>query len=292
MKVSVQTDELRMFTKAVNSICDKVRFGSEFCEWKMPSLQSLEKAYELANKRGKEFMYVTPRVSNEGLEKVRSHLDGKGEIDVAINDLGVLSILENYSNLTPHLGRQLIFMPARCPWPEVSLGDILISPFFSLPSKYARWRLAKALYQTDLNYLPTIQFFQNHKVRGVDVDWIPRCFQHFGFLAKCGLNVSVHLYLVPVTLTRKCHTARFLGEKEPERCSKPCNSRAFRLKHGILGIKLFLDGNVVFNFVRPSRKDLKKLLESRTSELVVTMNPILRTQRQQDIDKLVLQMRA
>ena len=35
MKISVQTDIFNLLEEAVESKCDKVRFGAEFCEWKI-----------------------------------------------------------------------------------------------------------------------------------------------------------------------------------------------------------------------------------------------------------------
>lgn len=297
MKFSVQTDNLKMLREALDSNCDKVRFGPEFCEWKIPSLSALKRAYALTKDKGKSFTYVTPRLSDNGLKKIRKQLiflKEKGKDDIIINDLGMLNILGRYSELTPHLGRQLVHVPARCPWLKMSGRDalraIVFSPRSTLEAKIRKRRVEEIYSQTSLNYAPTIRFFQGYGVQGVDLDWIPRCFTYFDFLAKAGLNLSVHLHLVPVTLTRKCHTARFLGEKTPETCSRPCNRRAFLLKHKGLGLKLFLHGNVVFRLIQPSKREMKKLSMSNVSEFVITMNPITKILNQHKIDELMLQM--
>ena len=288
MKFSAQTttSDIAMLREAIGSSCEKVRFGSEFCEWKIPSLTELEKAYSLIKDQGKDFTYVTPRVSNSSIKKLVKQLDfldGEGKIDVVINDLGVLNILGRYPNLNPYLGRQLVHVPGRCPWLKRGLRDRLIEKVQGIEKVYSK---------TSLNYGPTIRFFQERGVRGVDLDWIPRCFPYYGFLVKAGLNLSVHLQLVPVTLTRKCHTGRFLGEVAPETCSKPCNIRAFRLKNERLELEFFLHENAVFRFTEPSRKDIEELLRNDISEFVITMSPITRILTREKIDGLMLQTKS
>ena len=282
--ISVQTENIEVVKEAVESYCNKVRFGSEFCEQKVPSLEVLEKAYSLANDGGKAFVYITPRVSNRGLKRMRSHLDflnKKGKIDVVVNDFGVLNMLEQHLNLRPHLGRQLIYVPARCPWKEIVEDK---AGFLT------RRRVAKIFHQTSLNYIPTIRFYQSHRVQGIDIDWLPKCFPYFNFLMKNGLNLSVHLYFIPVTITRRCHTARFLGEKSPESCSKPCYTRTFLLKHEILDVELFLQGNAVFILKKPTKKDIKRLYRNDVSEFVITINPSTKIENQQEIDALIQEL--
>jgi len=125
MKVSVQTDNVKLFREALKSGCNSVRFGSEFCEHLLPTLAGLERVYELARKGGKEFTYVTPRLSNAGIERLEEQLPALNEkggvadrpnLAVVVNDFGALNILQHYPSLRPHLGRNLFLVPARSAW--------------------------------------------------------------------------------------------------------------------------------------------------------------------------------
>jgi len=291
MKFSVQVDNLELLNEALATECDKVRFGAEFCEWKVPSLKTLKVAYNSAVDAGKEFDYVTPRCSDRTIKKILdqlSFLNGKDEIKIIINDIGFLNILKRYERLTPHLGRQLIHVPARCPWFKRDSRSFI---FFGFMIKGAMMRKhIKDLYnQTSLHYEPTIRFYKEYGVRGVDLDWIPKCFPHYKFFVEAGLDVSVHTHLVPVTVTRKCHTARFLGEKIPQNCSKPCITRAFLLKHkGVfMTVEFFLWGNAVFTLAQPNKKDVKNLLGTGATELVITMNPATNTLSRERVDEVI-----
>jgi hypothetical protein len=273
MKTLVQTDNVGLIKEALRSNCSGVRFGSEFCERLLPTLGILEKAYDLVRKGGREFVYVTPRLSNAGIERLReqfSFLNEKGEVRVVVNDLGALVVLRHYPNLRPHLGRHLYRLPARSPWTER-----YIEPTDPLSDK-GRW-IRDVYASTSLNYRPTIDLYRSYGCQGADVDWIERIFPSLGFLVRNGLSLSMHLFLVPITFTRKCHTARFLEEKSPEECSRPCLSRAFLLKNELLeavGVDFFLHGNAVFRVVQPSPREMLAAREAGVAEVVLTMNAI------------------
>lgn len=280
MRVSVQLDDFDLLEEAVDSECEGVRFGPEFCELKIPSLEVLEKAYELVHEGGKVFTYVTPRLSNSGVERIREQLallNALGEVRVVVNDLGALNVVKRHPNLRPHLGRQLAFVPARCPWSDeiIEAGGLLAR----------RW-VRKVFSSTSLNHGLTLELYREHGVEGADVDWIPRVFPQFGFLSKRGLDLSIFLHLVPVIVSRRCHTARYLGERSHEACSRQCRRRVFLLESDMLGVELFLHGNTVFSRTQPSPKDVNKL--KTVSELVLTMNPITGLESRKKINDYIL----
>ena len=305
MKLSVQADNLKLFKEALSSRCNSVRLGSEFCEYLLPSLGELEEAYELAHQAGKEFTYVTPRLSNAGIEKLREQLaflhvgvglrarpEGEihvgaglrarpqGEISVVFNDLGALNILGCYPNLRPHLGRHMLLVPARSLWVEQHMQRK------DLSSQRRQW-LRSLFSSTSLNYRATIELYRSYGCQRADIDWLPRIFPSLAFLVENGLRLSVHLHLVPVTFTRKCHMARFLGEASPEECSKPCLDRAFLLRNEAFGLQLYLHGNAAFRLVQPSPKDVPDLEKHGVTELVLTMNPLTRIDSAERIDNAI-----
>ena len=280
MKILMQTESLKMLKETVKSDSAGVRFGPEFCEWKIPSYDAVEEAYSLANEARKEFTYVTPRVSDLKIKEIRCHLkllDQKGEIRVVVNDMGILKVLREYPNLKPQLGRQMISAPARCPWKDITQEGVNL---------LARKKIAGIFYQTSLNHMETVQFFRSNNVLQADVDWIPRSFQHYHSIVKKGLDLSVHWNLVPVTITRRCHMARFLGETTPDNCTKPCDSSTLLLRNEELDVKLFLLGNVVFRLTELTQKDAKKLDKAKVKELIVSMNPLTGIDNRKKIDAI------
>ncbi|MDQ1281374.1 MAG: hypothetical protein QG670_2639 [Thermoproteota archaeon] len=286
MKYSVQTDNVGAVHEALGSRCDIIRFGSEFCEWKIPSLKELEEAYLLVDGDNKEFFYITPTVSNECLEKIRDQLaflENKGEITVIVNDLGVLNIVEQFSNLKPHMGRQLVTILARTPWNQITEYDV---------GYMKKRRVSKVFYQTSVNYEPTIQLFKEHGAEGVDLDWISESIPNYSFISENGLSISVYLYLVPISVTRRCNMARFLGEEEPKKCTKPCDTTALFLEQKkIPGIDIFLLDNGVFRLTKPLSEDINRLHRMRVEEFVIPMNPLTNIRTHDSIDKIIQTLR-
>jgi hypothetical protein len=272
MKLSVHTNDLGSLREALNSRCQSVRLGSEFCEYVLPSLDELDKAMELAREAGKEFTYVTPRLSVAGIEEIKQQLallNDRGEAGVIFNDFGVLNTLEHYPNLHPHLGRLLLLVPGRTPWVDQHMQRE------DLTSRRREW-LRSLFSSTSLNYAATIELYRRFGCHRADMDWIPRIFPSLSFLVQNGLRLSVHLHLVPATLTRKCHMARYLGEEVPEDCSRPCLDRAFLLRNEGFGLELYLHGNAAFRIVDPSPEGVEELQRHGVHELVLTMNPLTR----------------
>jgi hypothetical protein len=281
MKIAVQTDDLGKLQEVASSKCDIVRFGAEFCELKIPSLQSLQKAYRTTTDEGKECIYVTPKVSNLGLEKVRKQLKFLTDIGmgIVVNDLGILNILSNNPNLKLYLGRQLVYIAARCPWITFERGGWL-----------ERQKLEKTYYQTSLNFEPMIDFLKEYSLWNVDIDWIPRCFPHLDFLVNKGLHLSAYLHLVPVAITRKCHMARFLGETSYEGCTKQCNDRGFLLKQKTMELDLFLCGNTIFRIIQPIKEELQKL-KNKITEVIILVNPLTNIENRSTLNKVISNLR-
>jgi hypothetical protein len=287
MKLAVQADHFSAYREAVNSQCDGVRFGSEFCEILLPEPEELEEARLLAEQAGKGFTYVTPRLSNAGIERVRAGLallNGQGESGVVFNDLGTLNMLDSYPNLHPHLGRHLLLVPARTLWVREHLDRE------DLSLRRREW-LRELFSSTSLNYHATVDLYRRFGCRRADIDWIPRTFPSLGFLVEHGMRLSVHLQLIAATITRKCHTARFLGEKSPEGCSKPCLDRAFWLRNEPLDMSLYLHGNAAFRLMEPSAEGVQELAREGVYELVLTMNPLTGIERAQEIDDLMTSLK-
>jgi hypothetical protein len=282
-QVTVQINNFQQLNEALRSDCDGIRFGAEFCEWKIAPSELLQKAYEKVVQSGKEFVYVTPRTSNRNFEMLQrslSFLNDQGKPRVVINDFGVLRVLSAASNLRPHLGRQLIYTPARCPWEQITETK---------KGVFVKRRVAKLFYQTSLNYPLTVQFFQHLGVKSGDVDWIPSCFPHYHRIADTGFDLSLHLHLVPVTLTRKCHTARFLDESGLDNCHKLCHTKTFRLEQESLNLQLFLDGNVVYQ--QKSLNGLRRVDPKKIAEFVITMSPLTHIESHHEVNSLINKLR-
>ncbi len=273
MRVSLQTCDHRLLDLALESECDGVRFGSEFCEYLLPAHSVLRRACERTLDKGKAFTYVTPRVSNAGIDRLKedlSKLSSYEAVAVAANDFGLLNVLKGYPKLSACLGRHLVRIPARSPWVDhfVKSEDEV--------SDRGKW--IRELYSsTSLNFSPTIQMYSDNGCTCAEVDWLPRVAPALDWLAATGLNLAVHLDLIPVTFTRKCHTARFLEENSPEVCSRPCLDSAFYLTNEgfrSIGRELYLQGNAVLMRTDPKPADIEVLGQQGVEEVILHLGAV------------------
>jgi hypothetical protein len=282
MIFTVHAETLSQLGEAIASRCDGVRFGMEFCEWKIPSLEALRKAHAEVTDAGKAFTYVVPILTNEGMERIREHLVYLGDyegVEVVMGDIGVLNLLQKYDGLTFRLGRPRVYIPGRNPWDQITR--------MPNPSFFARRKVEKIFYQTNLNYWRALEYYRSLGVKGAEVDWIPKSFPHYKKIVKNGFRLAVHTYAVPVAVTMRCHTARFLGEEEPALCTKPCLNRAFNIHQKELDKSFVLHGNVVFRLVESTRDDLRGLKGTGVEEIVLPMGPLSRLRTTEDLDEAV-----
>lgn len=281
MQVAIQAGNIQQLKAALASSTHRIRFGSEFCMYALPSIENLRIAYNLTIEAGKDFVYVTPRLADGSMDIIRKQLkllEELGDSIVVANDLGTIHVLRKLPSLKPYLGRQLVYTPSRCPWNQITEHTV---------SFFTQRKVKQIFYQTALNYEPTIEFFKDLGTVGADVDWIPEIFPNLNTLTKNKLDVSVHLNSIPVALTRKCHMARFLGEEDLENCSRPCYTKAYVMDNEFLNIELFLHGNTVFKLIESNRKILSQLTKRGVNELVLTMGPLTRINTQAQLDSSI-----
>ena len=296
-KLTAQSGSIPLLKEALKKNYSVIRFGSEFCMYALPSTEELQKAYELTVDAGKEFVYVTPRLADKKMiiectqflfrsatirfllssprladkkmiivKKQLETLNNMGGCTIVINDLGALKIVKDLTSLKSHLGRQLVYIPSRCPWKEITEREV---------SLFTKRKIKKIFYQTALNYDPTIIFYKDLGIIGADVDYIPNLFPNLKFLIERGLQLDVHMFSIPVAITRKCHTARFLGTEDLETCSRFCYTKAFMMNNEILNKDLCLYGNTVLKLVEPDRKAISLLSRMGVDEFVITMGPLV-----------------
>ena len=282
MKFTVHAETLSQLGEALASRCEGVRFGMEFCEWKIPTLETLKRAHEKVVDAGKRFTYIVPILSNEGIEKIRGQLVYLGEyegVEVVIGDIGALNLLQGYDGLRLRLGRPRVYIPGRSPWDQITR--------MPNPSFFARRKVEKIFYQTNLNYGRALEYYRGLGVEGADVDWIPESFRHYRKIVRNGFRLAIHTYAVPAAVTMRCHTARFLGEEEPALCTKPCLNRAFNIHQKELDKGFVLHGNVVFRLVESTRKDVRGLKGIGVDEIVLPMGPVSRLRTAGDLDEAI-----
>jgi hypothetical protein len=107
---------------------DRIYFGVEFCQRLIPRDDELREAVHISRDAGLAFSFVTPPVTDAGIESLQSRFallqeesGADGETEVIVNDWGGLVVLKSrYDRLTPVMGRMMNKM----------IRDPRVSPYY------------------------------------------------------------------------------------------------------------------------------------------------------------------
>jgi len=235
--------------KYYNACFSRLYFGNEFCEYLIPSVTDLEQVLNLTLEDSIDFTFVSPYVTNKGLERLEPLLqkivEEKPGSEVVFNDYGVLRILNNhYNTLVPVMGRLLNRMKR---------GPRLMMVLDKLPQTTAEY------FRSSNLTVPILRKFLNeNRVRRVELDNV---LQGIDFTLD-GLEASLYVPFAYVTTTRLClvnscdmpERAEFIGIFP---CNKECQKYTFYLRNGIMPVTLVRKGNTIFfeNEVLPANME-------------------------------------
>jgi hypothetical protein len=241
---------------------DRIYYGAEFCENKIPDLNTLKRVYSSAKKFKKRFTpsensltgftLLTPYVTTFGLKRLEplfGYLDSQNSnIEVVVNDWGVLKLIrDNYKNLQPVLGR-LLTKQRRDPRAK----DILLNrqkakrvidekskkTFILIPKK-----VPTSLYEHFKGSVINTPIFQrfllDNGIRRVEIDnlvWDMKI-----ELPK-EIGVSIYLPYAYVTTTRLCGLINLTYSA----CQKECQRYYFSFKSDSSPVPFYIRGNTVF----------------------------------------------
>lgn len=246
--------EKSVFTNRIMDIkkdTERIYYGNEFCEKLIPSIETLEKFYRLVKAKNKHFTFVTPFVTNSGLEKVSRLLDflnKQPDVEVVFNDWGVLKVMKSsFGNIEPVLGR-LLSKQRRDP----RMLSILLNKqhvkeirghdkntrILLLPKKVPNALLEH--YRASVINAPIFQnYLLSQGIHRVEIDNLL-----WGVDLKIARDIKVSIYLPYgyITTTRTCGRVTLTNAA----CRKECKIYYLQLENRSLPTTFYSIGNTVF----------------------------------------------
>jgi hypothetical protein len=227
----------------------RLYFGAEFCERLIPPLLDLETALCIARDRSLGFTFMTPFVTNRGLELLeeRMHMLAQTlpDAEVVVNDWGVLQLVRSaYPQLKPVLGRLLN---------KSKRGPRIMNILDQLPLE------TKEYFQgSNLDVPSAIRFLQQHGIKRVEFDNLLQGISLEG--ADPAIQKSLYLPFAFVSATRFCLTANCddpskMGAIGIFPCGRECLNYSFNLYNPVMTLPLIRRGNAVF-FVNENVPDI------------------------------------
>ena len=216
----------------------RLYYGNEFCDQLIPCLGDLDQTLDFVLENGLDFTFVTPYVTDKGLEKLRILLEElaerKPDSEVVFNDYGVLRVLSSQHNgLEPVMGRLLNRMKR---------GPRLLMVIDKLPQTTVEY-----FRSSNLTVPILCEFLNDNGVRRVELDNVLQGID----LTLDSLKASLYVPFAYVATTRLClaNSCDIPGREEligifP--CRKECQRYTFLLKNPIMPVALIRKGNTIF----------------------------------------------
>ena len=227
---------------------DRLYFGVEFCEIKIPTPDEVTAALAFAYDNGLSFTLVTPYVTDRGLaaiQKAAGILPHGGGAEVVVNDYGALSLIRDIRpDLNPVFGR-LLTKQKRGFGVSAYRND-------APPALTAHWRLANIDTPALRSYLESLD------ISRVELDNLAGGFD--SDLRGSGMKGSLYHPYGYVTTTRYCPWA-FNGTGWPNLkgvCGRPCLRGMIEERGEAFSQALYLAGNAQFyeNKALPDEEEL------------------------------------
>ena len=255
----------------------RLYYGNEFCERLVPSLKDLKEILGYIKMWGLEFSFVTPYVTNIGLEKLKVLFEflktKKINCEVIVNDWGVLSLINReYLDFQPVLGRlltkqkrgpRLIKLLKRRARPRLMVNPESPSQRHILIQKKLPLGLDSYYKGSNTSSVPIIhKFLISQRIKRIELDNIAQ-----GMLLelpRSKISASAYTPYIYITTTFFCQTARCNQKNKSllkiKPCKRQCQRYLFKLRHKTIPKVIFLKGNTQF-YKNPklSIKELKKI---------------------------------
>jgi len=222
-----------------NSSYQGIYFGHEFCENNIPSKEEFYTVLKFCKDNGIPFTYVTPLVSDSGIEILEEFLDILYKYlpssEVVFNDWGVFYLFsKKYPDFEFIMGRLLM----------KQMKDMRLKKI--LPKREESLRVF--LKSSSISFIEMQEFIWESGVRRIELD---NLLQGIIIPSKSRIKFSLYFPYNFISITRLCPTA---GCREKNReelsvvkfCNNECRYLSFILRNSSFSYPIILRGNTYF----------------------------------------------
>ncbi|MBM3245540.1 MAG: hypothetical protein FJZ15_07110, partial [Candidatus Omnitrophica bacterium] len=215
----------------------RIYYGNEFCQNRIPSLDSLAGACDIAVEKRMKFTFVTPFVTDKGISQLRAlfsfltkNMEG---LEIVANDWGVIEVLKgefSFNNIA--LGRLLV-KQRRCPR-IISLKKKMPGGSCSI------FKCAQA------DSLIFSKYLLEEKISRIEIDNLLQ-----GIVRQAPvIPASLYTPFAYISTTRFCPSSCLPGHKrriqDGQGCGSACRDYFLRLRNKLIPGEILLKGNTYF----------------------------------------------
>ena len=249
MEIAFITDNIKDLKKLKN--IDVLYFGSEFCQNKIPNIKQIEYSYNFAKNNKIRFVLVLPFITNLNVNIVNKLLVSlnlkKEQTEVVFNDWGTFTLISQYKNLKPVLGRLLnkqrkdpiaqeIFKNTQPKMKVITENDKKVL----VQSKQIPKTLINYFQQTYLNVPEVQNFMIKNNITRYEMDLVP--WQNKLTVNK-KISLSVYFPYVNISATRYCGA---INLNYNSKCNKICQKQKIVIGKNSFKFPYYIIGNAIF----------------------------------------------
>ena len=214
----------------------RLYFGQEFCERLIPSKDGLKKALDYAHNKSMDFTFLTPFVSEVGLEKWEKILELlyslKPGSEVVINDMGIFHLVrEKFPGFTKVLGRLLT---------KQKRGPRILRMKGKVPDQ-----MIEHFRRFNADVPRLAEFYKTLGFSRIELDNTLQ-----GIHRDSETPASIYFPYIYVSTTRMCLTNQSDDRKESLRaifpCKQECQKIHFTIEHDEIPVPVVVAGNTQF----------------------------------------------
>lgn len=254
MEIAFIVDTIKKLNKLKN--IDVLYFGNEFCQNKIPNIKQLKYYYDFCIKNKIKPVFVLPFITNEKVSVVNNLLNflnlQKEKIEVVFNDWGTFSLISNYKNLKPVLGRllnkqrkdpivQKIFENSQPKMKIITQNNKQVI----VQSKQIPKSLISYFQHTYLDVPEVQQFMIKNNITRYETDLVP--WQNKLKLTP-KISLSVYYPYVNISATRYCGAINLDYSSE---CNKICQKQKIVVGGKTFDYPYYIIGNAIFYKATP-----------------------------------------
>lgn len=230
---------------------DVLYFGNEFCQNKIPNLKQIEYAYDFSKNNKIKFVLVLPYITNTKIGLVNNLLiflnSKKEKKEVVFNDWGSFTLISQYKNLKPVLGR-LLNKQRKDPIVQNILENTQPKMKIIIENNKQVLVQTKPVPKTLINYfqhtyldVPEVQNFMiKNNITRYETDLVP-------WQNKLNINkkikLSVYYPYVNISATRYCGA---INLNYSSKCNKICEKQTIIVGNKTLKYPYYIIGNAIF----------------------------------------------
>ena len=215
----------------------RLYYGNEFCQERIPTPDEMRYVYDFARSRGLQLTWVTPYVTERGLEALRPLAafvaSAAKDSEFVVNDWGAWRVLHDEYGCTNFVLGRLLAQQKR-------------DPQISRMRKETSGAAFEDFQQAVADASIMAPFLRERKIARIEIDNLLQGIKR----PKASLPASLYLPYVFVSTTKFCPLACAWPSARVARnqgaCSRQCNERGFTLRHRVMPVPLYLYGNAYF----------------------------------------------